>query len=77
MTTRGVAKTEEGTTTRAGAKTDDVITTAITTTDQTSVRPPQRKEGSLGKKAQATYPRSRTEPESGQVDLIPATGRHL
>jgi hypothetical protein len=68
MTTRVGAKLEEGTSTRAGAKTEDVMTTAITTTDQTSVRPPQCKEWSLGKKAQASYPRSRTEPESGQVD---------
>ena len=52
-----------------GAKTaEDVMTTAITTTDQTVVRPPYGMEGSSGKKAQASYPRSRTEPESGQVD---------
>jgi hypothetical protein len=68
MTTRGLAKTEEGTT-RVGAKTENVTTTmATTTTDQTSVRNPQCKEGFLGKKSQATYPRSRTELESGQVD---------
>ena len=68
MTTGGLAKTEEGTT-RVGAKTEEVTTTtATTTTDQTSVRNPQCKEGFLGKKAQVSYPRSRTEPESGQVD---------
>jgi len=68
MTTGGLAKTEEGTT-RVGAKTEEATTTTVTTTTaQTSVRTPQCKEGSLGKKSQATYPRSRTEPESGKVD---------
>ena len=69
-TTRVEAKTEEGITAKARSTAEDVMTTTtvITTTDHKSARLPQYTEGLLGKKAQAIYPRSRTEPESGQVD---------
>ena len=67
-TTQEGVSTEEEKTTGVGLKTEEVMTTITTSTDQSSIGPPQCKEWSLGTRAKATYQRSCTKIVLGQVD---------